>query len=281
MGVAMAQQCNTSGRMPTIFLPHGGGPMPILGAPSHKSLINYLTGISKSIPKPTAILAVTAHWEADRIMVSTAEKPTMLYDYYGFPSEAYELQYQAPGSPTLAQRALGLLEAAGIPAAADAKRGFDHGTFVPLMLAFPDATTPVVQMSLHKSMDPRLHLSVGAALAPLRDEGVLIVSSGMSFHNMGVFHTNGFGMGPSPRKYKPSEDFDSWLQQAVTGFVGAQRSELLAAWAKSPGARECHPREEHLIPLMVAVGAAGEDAGRTDYSDWFIGTKVSGFLFGG
>ncbi|GIL79312.1 hypothetical protein Vretimale_16513 [Volvox reticuliferus] len=281
MSLAMAQQCNTSGRMPTIFLPHGGGPMPILGAPSHKTLINYLKGISKSVSKPMAILAVTAHWEADRIMVSTAEKPTMLYDYYGFPPEAYEFQYRAPGSPALAERALGLLAAAGIPAAADASRGFDHGTFVPLMLAFPDATIPVVQMSLHKSMDPRLHLSVGAALAPLRDEGVLIVSSGMSFHNMGVFQSNGFGMGASSRNYKPSEDFDSWLQQAVTGSVGARRSELLAAWSKAPGARECHPREEHLIPLMVAAGAAGADAGRTDYSDWFIGTKVSGFMFGG
>ncbi|GIM13354.1 hypothetical protein Vretimale_16513 [Volvox reticuliferus] len=197
------------------------------------------------------------------------------------PAQAYEFQYRAPGSPALAERALGLLAAAGIPAAADASRGFDHGTFVPLMLAFPDATIPVVQMSLHKSMDPRLHLSVGAALAPLRDEGVLIVSSGMSFHNMGVFQSNGFGMGASSRNYKPSEDFDSWLQQAVTGSVGARRSELLAAWSKAPGARECHPREEHLIPLMVAAGAAGADAGRTDYSDWFIGTKVSGFMFGG
>ncbi|EFJ44582.1 hypothetical protein VOLCADRAFT_95202 [Volvox carteri f. nagariensis] len=262
--------------------------MPILGEPSHKSLISYLKGVSKSVPKPTAILSVTAHWEADRIMVSTAPQPTMLYDYYGFPPESYELKYPAPGSPALAQRVLGLLAGAGIPAAGDASRGFDHGTFVPLMLAFPDATTPVVQMSLHRSLDPRLHLSVGAALAPLRDEGVLIVGSGMSFHNMEVFRRNGFGAGPSTKKYKPSEDFDSWLQQAVTGSPspsssspsGAWRSEQLAQWAAAPGARECHPREEHLIPLMVAAGAAEGDPGRNAYSDWFVGTKVSGFVFG-
>ncbi|GLC36359.1 hypothetical protein PLESTB_000770100 [Pleodorina starrii] len=283
MGLAMAQQCSTSGRLPTWFLPHGGGPLPILGDPSHSSLVAYLKAAPKALPKPKAILAVTAHWEADRILVSTAAQPSMLYDYYGFPPESYTLRYPAPGSPAVAQRALDLLAAAGIPAAPDSTRGFDHGTFVPLMLAFPDATTPVVQMSLHRSMDPKLHLSVGAALAPLRDEGVLIVSSGLSFHNMGVFRSlgAGAGAGTSARKYQPSQDFDSWLQRAVTGATGARRAELLAGWAEAPGGRDSHPREEHLIPLMVAAGAAAEDAGRTDYSDWLMGTKISGFVFGG
>ncbi|GFR40268.1 hypothetical protein Agub_g437, partial [Astrephomene gubernaculifera] len=224
LGVAnvMAQQCSTSGRMPTVFLPHGGGPMPVLGHPAQLSLATYLRGMAKSLPKPTAILSVTAHWEADKVMVSTCPKPSMLYDYYGFPPESYRLQYTAPGSPAVAQRALALLAAAGIPAASDPSRGYDHGTFIPLMLAFPEATVPVVQMSLLSSLDPKAHLDIGAALAPLRDEGVLIVGSGLSFHNMGVFMRN---MGElTGNKFKPSQDFDSWLQQAVTGSRGAKRA---------------------------------------------------------
>ncbi|PNH09187.1 4,5-DOPA dioxygenase extradiol-like protein [Tetrabaena socialis] len=236
--------------------------------------------MARNLPKPKVILAVTAHWEADKVMVSTAAKPPMLYDYYGFPPEAYKLVYPAPGSPEVGRRVLALLAAAGIPAADDDSRGYDHGCFVPLMLAYPEGTVPVVQMSLLKSMDPKAHLAVGAALAPLRDEGVLIVGSGMSFHNMGLFSKNGFGMNGVSAKYGPSESFDAWLQHAATGATGAKRAELLAAWARAPGGRECHPREEHLIPLMVAAGAAGEDGGRTDFSDYMMGAKISGFVFG-
>ncbi|KAG2437473.1 hypothetical protein HXX76_006123 [Chlamydomonas incerta] len=273
----LAQQCAASGRMPTLFWNHGGGPMPLLGDRSQASLTQYLKTVAARLPKPTAIVAVSAHWEADKVMVSTCPAPPMLYDYYGFPPESYEFKYAAPGDPQLAQRVLGLLGGAGIAAAADATRGYDHGTFVPLMLAYPEARIPVVQMSVLRSMDPGAHLAIGRALAPLRDEGVLIVGSGMAFHNMGVLMG---GMRGGGGRYKPSEAFDSWLTAACTEAVGAKRAELLSGWAKAPGGRESHPREEHLIPLLVAAGAAGEEPGRADYSDWIMGTKVSGFVFG-
>lgn len=253
--------------------------MPLLGAQNQATLTAFLRRVAGTLPRPKAILMATAHWESHRVMVSTSTQPPMLYDYYGFPPEAYQLSYPAPGSPEVAARVLELLREGGIPAEADAKRGFDHGTFVPLMLAFPDADIPVVQMSLHESLDPRAHLAVGRALAPLRDEGVLIVGSGMSFHNMGAFRKAGFGMnGPVP-PLKASQDFDRWLQEAVTQASGDARGQLLEKWASAPGARESHPREEHLIPLMVAAGAAGDSAGHANFSDAIMGATISGFVF--
>ncbi|KAG2490526.1 hypothetical protein HYH03_011146 [Edaphochlamys debaryana] len=208
----------------------------------------------------------------------------MLYDYYGFPDEAYQVVYPAPGDPALAQRVLQLLAAAGIPAAADAARGFDHGTFVPLLLTYPEAKIPVVQMSLVKGLDPRLHSAIGAALAPLRDEGVLIMGSGLSFHNMGALRRSLQGGGgaadSNPSVVSGLRLFDAWLGEAATQRRGAARNEALAAWAKAPGGRESHPREEHLLPLMVVAGAAREDAGATDFNDWLMGARVSGFVFG-
>jgi aromatic ring-opening dioxygenase catalytic subunit (LigB family) len=195
----------------------------------------------------------------------------LLFDYYGFPPESYRLTWPAPGAPALAKRVRALLEAAGVPSAEDAERGFDHGAFVPLKLTWPDAKIPTLQLSLRTGLDPEEHLAIGRALAPLRDEGVFIVGSGMTFHNM-----RGFG---DPRATPISEAFDAWLQQAATA-PQAQRDSQLADWEAAPAARLAHPREEHLIPLMVIAGAAGADVGSVGYSGKLMGTRLSAYHFG-
>ncbi|MEY4748359.1 MAG: hypothetical protein RIQ60_573 [Pseudomonadota bacterium] len=213
----------------------------------------FLRGVLATLPlRPRAILIATAHWETALPSFTGAARPGLIYDYYGFPPHTYELTYTAPGEPTLAARAASLLRAAGLPAAVDPDYGWDHGVFIPLKVMAPEEDIPVVAMSLHASLDPALHHRLGAALAPLRDEGVLIVGAGMSYHNLRDFAA------AAPA----SHAFHDWLDQAVQGDH-AQRGERLAAWDRAPGGRASHPREEHLIPLMIASGAGSDAPGRT------------------
>jgi aromatic ring-opening dioxygenase catalytic subunit (LigB family) len=203
--------------------------------------------------------------------VSSAAQPPMLYDYGGFPPETYRVVWPAPGDPTLAARVRALLAEAGLPSGDDPARGFDHGTFVPMAVAWPRADVPTVQLSLVRGLDPDLHLRIGRALAPLRDEGVLIVASGMSYHDMrGFFTASGAAA---------SEAFDAWLRGTVA-LPGSERDAALRAWATAPAARACHPREEHLLPLMVAAGAAGEDVGVVPFSERMLGVRVSAARWG-
>jgi aromatic ring-opening dioxygenase catalytic subunit (LigB family) len=195
----------------------------------------------------------------------------LLFDYSGFPKASYELTWPAPGSPKVAARVRELLSAAGISSAEDGARGFDHGTFVPLKLTYPDANVPTVQLSLQAGLDPAVHLAIGRALAPLRDEGVFIVGSGMSYHNMRGFFRG--GAGPA------SIAFDTWLGEAVEAAPD-ERDARLRDWARAPSARECHPREEHLLPLMVIAGAAGTDRGRVAHRQVLMGVTVSAHQFG-
>lgn len=259
-------------RMPVVYLPHGGGPWPWIKEMYDEKLASYLASVP-GLPKdpPKALLVISAHWEERIPTVMTAERPPMFYDYYGFPEETYRLQWPAPGSPTLAARVREVLGAAGIESATNADRGFDHGTFVPLKLAYPDAQIPTVQLSLQAGLDPAQHLALGRALAPLRDEGVFIIGSGMSYHNMRGFR--------DPRATAYANEFDAWLR-ATTTSEPAVRDRELAAWAKAPSARDAHPREEHLIPLMVIAGAAGADRGTTGYTGPVFGKAVSAFHFG-
>lgn len=267
-----------SPRQPVVYLPHGGGPWPWMdarafgGPDALTPLRRYLEGLP-AVPrsKPRAILMISAHWEERVPTVTTAARPPMLYDYSGFPAETYQISWPAPGEPALAARVRQLLGAAGFDTGEDASRGFDHGTFVPLAVAWPDADVPTVQLSLVKGLDPAHHVQLGRALAPLRDEGVFIVASGMSYHNM-----RGFG---SAKGSEDSETFDAWLADAVRRPAAA-RDEALANWAKAPAGRDSHPREEHLIPLMVAAGAAGDDVGTVPFSDRVLGTRVSAVHFG-
>ncbi|MEO8799634.1 MAG: class III extradiol ring-cleavage dioxygenase, partial [Polyangiaceae bacterium] len=221
--------------------------------------------------RPRALLVISAHWEAKVATVTTRPVPSLLFDYYGFPPHTYELTWPVPAASDVAARVRALLDAAGIDSAEDAERGLDHGVFVPLKLTFPAAQIPTVQLSLRIGLDANEHLAIGRALAPLRDVGVLIVGSGMSYHNMRGFMT--------PAAGPHSRAFDAWLVEAVSCPV-ADRDARLAEWKKAPSARESHPREEHLLPLMVVAGAAGPDAGEAIFRDEVMGVAVSGVRFG-
>jgi aromatic ring-opening dioxygenase catalytic subunit (LigB family) len=265
-------------RLPALFIPHGGGPcffMPPPYGPLWDRMATYLRGLAASLSaRPRAVLVISGHWETERPTVNAGRHPPLLFDYYGFPEHTYRLTYPAPGTPDLAARAQALLASAGIPSAAEAERGFDHGVFVPFLLIYPDADLPVVQLSLRRDLDPAAHLAIGRALAPLREEGVLIVGSGMSYHNLRHFRAD------EPRSNAAAARFDAWLTETVETQDPAARAARLIAWEAAPDARECHPEAEHLLPLMVAAGAAGSDQGRRNYSDRIMGKAISGFRFG-
>jgi aromatic ring-opening dioxygenase catalytic subunit (LigB family) len=267
---------STGQRMPAVFLPHGGGPWPFvevgIGTKDELAdLASYLRSL-RTVPKtpPKAVLVVSAHWEESVPTVMNGARPPMLYDYYGFPPESYTLTWPAPGDPRLAARVQELLARAGFATNADPERGFDHGTFVPLKLAYPDADVPTVQLSLKSGLDPAEHLAMGRALAPLRDEGVFIVGSGMTYHNLRAF---------GPQAAPVSETFDAWLRETAT-LAPAERDRRLTAWAAAPAARLAHPREEHLLPLMVVAGAAGADRATRAYDGTILGLRVSAYHFG-
>jgi aromatic ring-opening dioxygenase catalytic subunit (LigB family) len=263
--------------MPTYFISHGGGPWPWIKdlLPGDPSILEAsLAALPQQLDTtPQAILVVSGHWEAPDFTVQTNPNPPMLYDYGGFPEFTYHIQYPAPGSPEVAARVSQLLEAADIPVRSDPSRGFDHGTFAPLYVMYPDAEMPVLQLSLKHGYDPETHLAAGRALAPLRDEGVLIVGSGLSYHNLRNF---------GPGAQGPSHQFDAWLHQALLVEDLDERSHRLRHWEQAPSARASHPSEDHLIPLMVAVGAAESDAAvRTYHEDaYFGGVTASSFAFG-
>ena len=264
-------------RMPTWFVPHGGGPCFFMEwNPPHawNRMGDFLKSLAATLPqRPKAILMVSAHWLESSFDLTSAANPELIYDYYGFPRHTYELKYPAPGEPRLAARIADLLGQAGLPSKVNPNRGFDHGMFIPLMLMFPDADIPVVQLSLNSNLDPQVHLQLGQALTTLRDEGVLIVGSGMSFHNM-----RGYG---DPRFGPISDEFDTWLTCAVQAEP-EQRRQALIDWAQAPSARMSHPprAEEHLLPLMVVAGAASADKGQRVFSDRVMETTLSAYSFG-
>jgi len=265
-----------SQRQPVFFLSHGGGPWPWLDGAFRRSF-DWLEASLQAVPaqlpdRPRAVLAVSGHWEAPGFMVSSAARPGMIYDYSGFPEHTYHISYPAPGSPELAARVVELGAAAGIAIGTDPARGFDHGTFSMMQPIYPDASVPVVSLSLRQDFDPAAHIALGRALAPLRDEGVVIMGSGLTYHNLRMF---------DPRGAAASVAFDGWLRQTLTGDDPAQRIAALQAWDRAPAARAAHPREDHLIPLMVAVGAAGDDPATCIYSqDDMRSLTISAWRFG-
>ncbi len=264
-------------RMPTLFVPHGAGPCFFMDwNPPHAwdATARFLKSIAASLPaKPKAIVLISGHWLEDEFRVTGGAQPGLIYDYYGFPEHTYELRYPAPGNPALASRIIELLGAAGMASSRDDERGYDHGVFIPLKLMFPDAKIPVVQLSLRNDLDPQALLDAGQALAGLRDEGVLIVGSGMSFHNM-----RGYG----DARFGPiSDEFDAWLSSTVESEP-MRRNAALLRWEQAPSARLCHPPrgEEHLLPLLVVAGAVGDSTGRKLFSDRVMETTLSAFGFG-
>jgi aromatic ring-opening dioxygenase catalytic subunit (LigB family) len=264
-------------KLPTYFISHGGGPWPYMPEMqrSNAALAASLVDIPAQLGrKPKAILMVSAHWETSGIFkVMAAPKPPMIYDYHGFPAHTYEIQYPAPGAPALADRVQQLLQAAGLPIQQDMQRGFDHGAFVPAFVMYPDADVPMAQLSINTDYDPQKHMALGRALAPLRDEDVLIIGSGLSYHNLRQIYGGGSDA---------SAHFDAWLQKVLLHSPAEQRAQLLADWESAPAARLAHPREDHLIPLMVAAGAAENEVVACVYHETqaFAGITASSFRFG-
>ncbi len=260
-----------------IYLPHGGGPLPLFNDAEHHALIQFLSSISQQLIQPKAILVISAHWEEEITTVSGAAAPDMLYDYYGFPEESYQVTYPAPGSPQLASQVADMLKQHGIKVAIDANRGFDHATFVPLKLMYPEARLPVVQLSLTKHMDPEVHINVGQAIANLAQEGILIIGSGLSFHNMHAFMTE------EQNALQKSQQFDHWLNDALLNKQTSwqEKQQSLINWEHAPQAKFCHPREEHLLPLHVCFGAAKKNKLISEqvFNDTLFGCKISGFLW--
>jgi aromatic ring-opening dioxygenase catalytic subunit (LigB family) len=264
-------------RLPSYFVSHGGGPWPWMkeqyGA-AYDQLEASLADIRRQLgPRPKAVLVVSSHWETEGFMVSSNPAPGMIYDYGGFPPHTYQIHYPAPGNPQLAARVAKLLTAAGHPAGLDPERGLDHGTFSMLRPIYPQADMPVVQLSIHHGYDPAVHLAVGRALAPLRDEGVLIIGSGLSFHNLRQF---------GPGGALASRAFDSWLQHVLLELSALEREQAMLGWSEAPYARHAHPREDHLVPLWVALGAAEQEQAACVYHEeaFFGALTVSSFRFG-
>ena len=266
-------------RFPTFYLSHGGGPWPYMNAEARRpfaKLEQSLRALPQQLPqKPEAILIVSGHWEEREFAVMSSSAPPMVYDYGGFPEELYHIRYPAAGSPRLAERAHSLIQQAKLPARLNAERGFDHGTYSLLAVTHPQADVPVFQVSIRADYDPEAHLQLGRALAPLRDEGVLIIGSGSSYHNLRRF------FGPRVRR-DDSVQFDAWLRDTLVESAPTRRSERLLDWQHAPAAREAHPQEDHLIPLHVVVGAAEEEPGTIVYSEEdFLGTiALSSYRFG-
>jgi aromatic ring-opening dioxygenase catalytic subunit (LigB family) len=262
-------------RLPTYFISHGGGPWPWL--PNMRASLATLETSLARMPAeigttPTAICMVSGHWEQPDFAVMSSPNPPMLYDYGGFPPETYKIIYPAPGAPALAKHTAELIAAAGLPTHLDPKQGFDHGTFAPAYVMYPDASVPIYQVSLQHGYAPDVHFALGRALAPLRDEGVLIIGSGLSYHNLRLF-------GPGAKV--PSKAFDDWL--AVTmGTSGKARTDALLDWETAPYARTCHAQEDHLVPLFTALGAAEDEVATMVYHDEnvFGGVTASSYRIG-
>ena len=269
----MLNQKDARNRAQIVYFSHGGGPLPILGDPSHKAMIDFMIKLPSRLARPDAILVISAHWEETEATLLSAPMPTMFYDYYGFPDEAYAITYRAPGSPDLATRIAAQLTENHIPTRLDPMRGFDHGLFIPLKLMYPQADIPCLQLSLVGGLNPAAHIALGRALRGLMRENILVIGSGFSFHNMGAFSWEGIDA-PDPA----NEAFQNWLIEACTGRVGAEREALLIDWQRAPSARYCHPREEHLLPLHVCVGMADKRATKI-FDDHILGKRSVAFLW--
>ena len=256
-------------RFPTFYISHGGGPCFFMPDPrgAWTGLGNFLRDLPRSLSRrPAAILVVSAHWEESRIHVGAAARPELIYDYYGFPDYTYELEYPAAGAPAIAHRVGVALAEHGIDHVVDAEHGWDHGVFVPLKVMYPEAEVPIVAMSLRADLDPAHHIAVGQALESLRDD-VVIIGSGSSFHNLSNFDP------------VPAQRFDDWLAETLVE-PGPERQRRLNSWESAPGARAAHPREEHLLPLMVAVGAADDEPGQAVFRGPVLGVTMSCWRFG-
>ena len=267
-------QNSSENKAKIVYFSHGGGPLPILGDASHQAMLDFMKQLPDQLKKPDAILVISAHWEENAATLLGAAAPAMFYDYYGFPQEAYEIKYPAPGSPELANRIAEILNKNNIPARIDPQRGFDHGLFIPLKMMYPQADIPSLQLSLLRGLNPLAHIGLGKALRDFMDENILVIGSGFSFHNMRAFAWEGTGR-PDPA----NDAFQDWLIEACTGPIPqSEREQRLIEWEKAPSARYCHPREEHLLPLHVCLGMADKPA-KLVFDDQILGKRSVAFLW--
>jgi len=257
-----------------LYIPHGGGPLPLLGDPAHIELVRFLEEIPRRIGRPDTILVISAHWEELNPMVTSGKAPALIYDYNGFPEAAYTISYPAPGNPELAEQIVERFKAEGKTAWRHSQRGFDHGVFIPLKIMYPDATIPCVQVSLLSSLDPADHLQLGKTLAGLQQQNLLVLGSGFSFHNLKVLL-----LGGSPESNTKNDQFQQWLVDTCTGPIPeGERIRRLVNWESAPFARYCHTREEHLLPLHVCCGMA-RSPGELVFDDTVMGQKACAILW--
>jgi len=252
-----------------LYIPHGGGPMPLLGDPDHFELSEFLRSGSSFLKQPEAIIVFSAHWEENQVSLIGSEHPPLLYDYSGFPPESYSITYPAAGNPALVREIIGIFQKAGLEAQEKNNRGFDHGVFVPLKLMYPDANIPVLQISLIRGLDPQKHWNLGKTLQELLQRRILFLGSGFSFHNMREFYYS------TSTRDEYNHQFQTWLHESCTS---KEKLTNLLDWAKAPHARFCHPREEHLIPLLVCAGLAGEACKRS-WNLSVLGVEAQAFLW--
>lgn len=257
-----------------VYFSHGGGPLPLLGDPGHQAMIEFMSRLPEQLPRPGAILVISAHWEEPVPTLLGAANPPMFYDYFGFPDAAYEINYPAPGHPALANHIAKTLENAGISSRINTKRGFDHGLFIPLSMMYPQADIPALQLSLRQGLSPEFHISLGKALRDLREENLLVIGSGFSFHNMSSFFHH------DPDMVNPRNNaFQDWLIETITADIDQEeRESRLAAWEQAPHAQFCHPREEHLLPLHVCAGLANKK-GQVIFDDRIMGVRSVAFAW--
>ncbi|MDG6777737.1 class III extradiol ring-cleavage dioxygenase [Thiomicrorhabdus sp. zzn3] len=266
---------NISNAPKVLFLSHGGGPMPLLGDVGHKELVANLKTMSERIGKPSAMIVISAHWEANCPIITSAAQPTLVYDFRGFPPESYQIEYPAPGNPLLASKIHALLNKYGLGAELDGQRGFDHGLFVPLKIMYPKADIPCVQVSLVNTLDPRQHIRIGQALSELRHENLLIVGSGFTFHNMRAFFSP-----PDVEVQNMNESFEAWLIDTCSNrdIDEQERTHRFENWQQAPFARYCHPREEHLLPLHVCYGVSQRACSQV-FELRVLGKKASAYIW--
>lgn len=237
-------------RLPTLFISHGSPMLAIQDSPARQ----FLQQLGASLPRPKAVLIASAHWETRGApAVSMVAHPATIHDFGGFPSALFEIDYPAPGAPAVAERAAELIGQAGFSVNRSADRGLDHGAWVPLRLVYPEADIPVFQLSILRGATPAEHEKLGRSLSALRDEGVLVIGSGSLTHNLYEFRGQGINA-PVPDWVS---DFGTWMH---TMLNAQQREALLDYRRQAPFAERNHPTEEHLLPLYVAMGAAGEEA---------------------
>ncbi len=240
--------CSMTDTLPSLFVSHGSPMIVIDESPARA----FLEALGPGLPRPRAILVVSAHFEAAEPTLTTAPQPPMIYDFGGFPEPLYKILYPAPGAPDLAAKAASLLRAAGFAPRFDGSRGFDHGTWTPLRLMYPAADIPVVQLSVAPRRDAHWHFALGQALAPLREEDVLIIGSGALTHDLRAFFGRSPQAGASPQA--SAEAFATWMAQ---GIEAGRIDEVLAWETQAPEALRNHPTPEHILPLFVAMGAGG------------------------